>query len=1372
MPGMGVAVSHARFALLCVVSWLGSGVCALGVDTPLEPFASDGHTVFLYHFDEGQGGVARDSGPHGYEAEVRGAQWAPGRFGSALRFDGRDDSVFRDVPEAARGLAAFTIECWFQPHAPQGRRFLVGQDVGFHFEVDDGGASALSLYNQGGGVPNADGVSHRQVGAPTGPLRLGRWHHLAATYDGALVSFFVDGALTGRMPAARDFCTGVPSRGLWIGCYVGMDYWFSGLIDEVRLSDCVRYDPEGVLAPGGRVFDMPVHRVAARAVRVPRETGGASLDLTLRKLHGTTARGFVCIKAPGSSAVAVGEYSIEDVHDGGTVALTFDVSDEAGGPGTYVVGLDPTDSSAYLAVVRAGLRAGDRVLAEWTGEVRSRRTFSPPVLVPLVVGDPSPPVGDLVLWPGQADRITGQLEVDAEGTDPQPALLGRGWIEHWVHVDQEAVYRVHLRYAASAPRPCDIVIDGADLNPYDMCAPNSTASLGVGPDAAQWEYQGTVRLAPGVHWIRLQDELPEVSGLWLQRTTPRPARVDWARFGVPGPDFAAAATDWRAVAQFGDVREPVAEADGHGSLSLSCVFANSDPGHLVASDRVRFSLPGQWDLEPFGRLRFTLHGSGSGHVVALWAIDSKGDEKLLWRGRDDSTDAVSVSAPLGWEGNDVFDPGRVVALCVDLDEGNTRATAENRFAVRLDRIALDRRDALEFPVDYAQALADARAALAVVLGRIGPGAATLRSPGFHPWTQPVVPERHPLFATAEPKPVTRETLGYGLHFTGARGIDAATLDQFHTTYDFGDICWPHIGILPLREKHASDADYEAALGELESRLEDVKRRGLFLFDIWGYVPDMPEYPWRVAPEHIALLQRVLGDRFLGCDNGEQDGRYIGSYADRDPHTNRREGWDSFVRWDQRIAGDNGNYINATGSLNFSHYYGERGARTLGLETAQGLPSDTLMFAFLRGAAKQYGRLTTQATSVWNRYGYNMYSDRRTEGPNGYGLGPSKGCSLSLHKRLMLSSYSGGDSIVGTETAQFTADTTDAGSPELSPLGAQHLAIRQWADAHPDRGVMYTPVALMLDFHSGWTVPRHLYRGDKYKVWGKLPYEKGDYLADNVFRMVWPGYEDCSYLRNERGFLTPTPYADLFDVITNRCHADILKQYTAVVLLGDVEMPPDVVERLSSFVRAGGDLVVDAPRARGLGEELAGLTVGDPERGVLSHVLASGQTYDEAPYTYARVQLTTAQPLVVGERGDALVAVNRVGGGRVIVITPDYWMTDALPYRNPDLVNMEPPYQILRGVREVLDGYFASFSPVRIEPAGLSVRVNCFDGDDERLLVTLMNNDLFADWTGTVHLERDIARATDIWHGAELPPGRDLQLAIPAGDVAVLDLRQE
>ena len=70
-------------------------------------------------------------------------------------------------------------------------------------------AQSISLYNQGGGVPNAEGKPHQQVWTSGTPVRSGRWHHLAITYDGDLVSYFLDGVLRGRKQGPQDFSLGV-----------------------------------------------------------------------------------------------------------------------------------------------------------------------------------------------------------------------------------------------------------------------------------------------------------------------------------------------------------------------------------------------------------------------------------------------------------------------------------------------------------------------------------------------------------------------------------------------------------------------------------------------------------------------------------------------------------------------------------------------------------------------------------------------------------------------------------------------------------------------------------------------------------------------------------------------------------------------------------------------------------------------------------------------------------------------------------------------------------------------------------------------------------------------------------------------------------
>src|SRR5262245_10814431 len=49
--------------------------------------------VAAYGFEEGAGGTTADASGNGLSGTISGAQWARGRFGNALRFDGQDDWV-------------------------------------------------------------------------------------------------------------------------------------------------------------------------------------------------------------------------------------------------------------------------------------------------------------------------------------------------------------------------------------------------------------------------------------------------------------------------------------------------------------------------------------------------------------------------------------------------------------------------------------------------------------------------------------------------------------------------------------------------------------------------------------------------------------------------------------------------------------------------------------------------------------------------------------------------------------------------------------------------------------------------------------------------------------------------------------------------------------------------------------------------------------------------------------------------------------------------------------------------------------------------------------------------------------------------------
>jgi hypothetical protein len=177
--------------------------------------------------------------------------------------------------------------------------------------------------------------------------------------------------------------------------------------------------------------------------------------------------------------------------------------------------------------------------------------------------------------------------------------------------------------------------------------------------------------------------------------------VPWERYQVPAPEALAGLTGWKAEAAFGQGAGTAQVLKNPAGLQFEAAFANIDPTVLFAGDCQRFRAPVKWDLEPYGRLSFSFQAAGSQHVVSLWLVDAKGNEKLVWRQRDVTDKQQAVQAPLDFEGNDVFDPGHVVAVCVDLDEGNADPTVAGQMKVALTGLALQRRDALALPEGYA-----------------------------------------------------------------------------------------------------------------------------------------------------------------------------------------------------------------------------------------------------------------------------------------------------------------------------------------------------------------------------------------------------------------------------------------------------------------------------------------------------------------------------------------------------------------------------------------------------------------------------------------------------------------------------------------------
>jgi hypothetical protein len=180
-------------------------------------------------FDDPAGSlVALDYSGHRNGGFLNKAQFAPGFEGNAFVCDG--GSALLPSSRSLGELQSFTVECRVKTDFPeQDNRWMVcgvsGQNVisGFRLGLLRGKPSFH--------VPQT-AWSHHLVGESSLPL--GKWVHLAATFDGSVMRLYQDGQACGVLdrPGPR-----VPFSGrLVLGNYdVDHAAFFRGLLDDVRI---------------------------------------------------------------------------------------------------------------------------------------------------------------------------------------------------------------------------------------------------------------------------------------------------------------------------------------------------------------------------------------------------------------------------------------------------------------------------------------------------------------------------------------------------------------------------------------------------------------------------------------------------------------------------------------------------------------------------------------------------------------------------------------------------------------------------------------------------------------------------------------------------------------------------------------------------------------------------------------------------------------------------------------------------------------------------------------------------------------------------------------------------------------------------------
>ena len=215
-----------------------------------------------------------------------------------------------------------------------------------------------------------------------------------------------------------------------------------------------------------------------------------------------------------------------------------------------------------------------------------------------------------------------------------------------------------------------------------------------------------------------------------------------------------------------------------------------------------------------------------------------------------------------------------------------------------------------------------------------------------------------------------------------------------------------------------------------------------------------------------------------------------------------------------------------------------------------------------------------------------------------------GPSLSWYRKSYYLYYMSGASAIYLEQGydQFFKPGPGEHPLQLNPLGRITDEFMRFAEKHPQRGTPYTPIAVLLDPAHGWEMT-------DYPQWpfGVSQIDRSDRALRELFGVAYyPGtvVEGEPATADRQAFVSSI-FGDIFDVLVagreNRGGGSTpgspavplrpvnpIDSYRAVVVGGHIELSPAWIQKLTSYVRNGGAVVLNSEQIKGLPAEFLGI----------------------------------------------------------------------------------------------------------------------------------------------------------------------------------------